>query len=80
MKKETPLHELRLGLDVIALSDSCEQLLFLKAKIIFENSIRFCEGLTIHFCGRERWIFDKDFNKKTASRYLSDSLLGVYYA
>ena len=41
-KQKFPLYELRLGLDVIALSDDPFILLAEKAEIIAKQSIRFC--------------------------------------
>lgn len=74
-KQKLPLHELRLGLDVISLSDDPFVLLAEKAEIIASQSIRFCEGLKIYWHGGlSEWIFDFPMNKKIASRCLADWL------
>lgn len=76
MKKELPLHELRLGLDVIAFSDDPFVLLAEKAEIIAKQSLRYCEGLKIYWHGSlsEEWLFDFPMTQKTASRCLADWL------
>lgn len=79
MSKKHPLHELRLGLDIIALSDDIDALLWIKADIISKQSIRYCEGLKIWFEGREPFLLDENFNQKTAKKYLERELYESIY-
>ena len=73
--QKLPLHELRLGLDVISLSEDPYVLLAEKAEIIANQTIRFCEGLKIYWHGGlDEWLFDFPMNQKTASRCLADWL------
>lgn len=75
MKNKLPLHELRIGLDVIALSDDPYLLLAEKAEIIANQSIRFCEELKIYWRGGLGvWAYDFPMSKKSASRCLCDWL------
>lgn len=72
-KNRLSLHELRLGLDVISLSDDPFVLLAEKAEIIANQSVRFCEGLKIYWHGGlSEWIFDFPMTQKSASRCLAD--------
>ena len=77
-KKHFP-HELRLGLDIIALSDDVDALLWIKADIISKQSIRYCEGLKIWFEGRVPWLLDENFTQKTAKKYLERELYESIY-
>lgn len=72
-RNKIPLHELRLGSDVIALSDDPFVLLAEKAEIIAKQSLRYCEGLKIYWHGSmTEWLFDFPMSQKTASRCLVD--------
>lgn len=75
MPKNAPLHELRLGLDIIALADDPNTLLDIKADIIANQKIRFCEGLEIFFDGRKRWVFDIPFTQNSARKWIADHIL-----
>lgn len=80
MKNKFPLHELRLGLDVIALSDDPFILLAEKAEIIAKQSIRFCEDLKIFWHGGlDVWIYDFPMSKKSASRCLCNWLSSDWF-
>ena len=75
MKKKSLIHELRLGLDVIALADDPNTLLDIKADIIANQSIRFCEGLEIYIDGRTHWVFDIPFTQNSARNWIADHKL-----
>lgn len=75
MSKKSPLHELRLGLDIIALADDPNTLLDIKADIIAGQKIRFCEGLEIYYDGRTHWVFDVRFTQNTARKWIADHRL-----
>lgn len=66
-----PLHELRYGGTVFALSDSCETLQYIKAKWTLNKSVAYPEMLHIYFEGKTEWIFDGYLDEKEASRILA---------
>lgn len=63
-----PLHELRYGGEIYAMSKDCETLLFLKAKATLYKLVQYPELLHIYFEGVTEWIFDKYLDEKTASK------------
>lgn len=66
-----PLHELRYGGVIYALSDSCETLLYLKAKSIIKKDVQYPEMLHIYFEGRFEWVFDHYIDEKEASKIVA---------
>lgn len=66
-----PLHELRYGGTVYAVSDSCETLQYLKAKATLNKEVQFPEMLHIYFEGKTEWIFDSYMDEKEASRFVA---------
>lgn len=66
-----PLHELRYGDTIYAVSDSCETLQYLKAKATVKKEVQFPEMLHIYFEGKTDWIFDVYLDEKEASRIVA---------
>lgn len=66
-----PSHELRYGGTIYAVSGSCENLLYLKAKATLNKDVQYPEMLHIYFEGKEEWIFDHYLDEKEASKIVA---------